>query len=69
MPFHVPLGEPVQGWIAVECPALPGCISQGRDETEALENICEAIAAWLWAADQRAMQSISPEQSKTLVAI
>jgi predicted RNase H-like HicB family nuclease len=37
------------GWIAAQCPTLPGCVSQGRDEKEALENIKEAITAWLWA--------------------
>lgn len=37
-----------------ECPALPGCVSQGRDEQEALANIKEAIAAWLWAEDKKA---------------
>ena len=42
------------GWIVVECPALPGCVSQGKDEQEALANIKEAIAAWLWAEDQKA---------------
>jgi len=31
------------GYIVVECPALPGCVSQGKTETEALENIKEAI--------------------------
>ena len=36
------------GWIA-ECPELPGCVSQGKDEAEALANIREAIAAWLLA--------------------
>ncbi len=29
-------------WI-VECPAIPGCISQGSSKQEALENIKEAI--------------------------
>ena len=42
------------GWIVAECPALPGCVSQGKDEKEALENIKEAITAWLWAEDQKA---------------
>jgi predicted RNase H-like HicB family nuclease len=29
-------------------------VSQGKDEQEALANIKEAIAAWLWAEDQKA---------------
>ena len=29
-------------WV-VECPSLPGCISQGRTREEALDNIREAI--------------------------
>jgi predicted RNase H-like HicB family nuclease len=37
------------GWITAECPSLPGCVSQGKDEKKATENIKEAIIAWLWA--------------------
>ncbi len=33
-------------WI-VECPAIPGCVSQGRTREEAMENIKEAIALCL----------------------
>ena len=33
-------------WIA-ECPAIPGCVSQGATEAEALANIREAIQACL----------------------
>jgi predicted RNase H-like HicB family nuclease len=33
--------------------ALPGCVSQGSDEQEALTNIKEAIEAWLWAENQK----------------
>ena len=29
-------------WI-VECPSIPGCVSQGKTENDALENIKEAI--------------------------
>ena len=35
------------GFFVVECPALPGCMSQGRTEREALKNIKQAIALWL----------------------
>ena len=31
------------GMIVVECPAIPGCISQGKTEDEAMANIREAI--------------------------
>jgi len=33
--------------VAVGCPALPGCWSQGADEKEALENIADAIREYL----------------------
>ena len=54
MIFHVTLDHAEDGWVVVECPALPGCVSQGKDEEEALRNIREAITAWLWAEDQKA---------------
>jgi predicted RNase H-like HicB family nuclease len=31
------------GAIVAECPAIPGCVSQGRTEDEAIANIREAI--------------------------
>ena len=37
------------GMIVAECPAIPGCVSQGRNEAEALDNIREAIAGCLEA--------------------
>ena len=33
-------------WVA-ECPSLPGCVSQGSDKAEALNNIKEAIVGWI----------------------
>ncbi|MTJ54949.1 type II toxin-antitoxin system HicB family antitoxin, partial [Anabaena sp. UHCC 0253] len=33
-------------WI-IECPSIPGCISQGETKEEALENIQDAISACL----------------------
>jgi len=41
--FLVTLTPGEDGYIVVECPALPGCVSQGKTEAEALENIKEAI--------------------------
>ncbi len=35
------------GVIVAECPAIPGCVSQGRTEEEAIANIREAIIGCL----------------------
>ncbi|MCS6919704.1 MAG: type II toxin-antitoxin system HicB family antitoxin [Fimbriimonadales bacterium] len=70
MTFHVVLEPAEDGWIVAECPALPGCVSQGRDEQEALANIREAIVAWLWAEDQKAIEAHRSDQSQiVLVAV
>jgi len=69
MIFHVSLEHSEDGWIVAQCPALPGCISQGRDEKEALENIKEAITAWLWAEDQKAVKNLGPDRSSVVVAV
>ncbi len=53
MRFEVTLETAEDGWIIAECPAMPGCVSQAGDEMEALQNIHEAIAAWIRAEDRR----------------
>jgi len=45
MKLLVTLERDETGMIVAECPAIPGCISQGKTEEEALANIREAIAA------------------------
>jgi len=35
------------GYIIAECPSLPGCISQGKNRQEAIENIREAIQLYI----------------------
>ncbi len=35
------------GYWIVECPSLPGCISQGKTKEEALANIKEAIEVYV----------------------
>lgn len=47
MKFLVTLETDEDGWLVAECPALPGCVSQGRTREEALANIREAIMASL----------------------
>lgn len=35
------------GYWIVECPSLPGCVSQGKTKEEAVANIKEAIAGYI----------------------
>ena len=45
MKLLVTLERDETGMFVAECPAIPGCVSQGKTEDEAMANIREAIAA------------------------
>ncbi len=47
MKYRIVIEEDEDGMFAVECPALPGCISQGKTRKEALTNIKDAIKGYL----------------------
>ena len=47
MKLIVTLERDETGMIVAECPSIPGCVSQGKTEEEALSNIREAIQACL----------------------
>jgi predicted RNase H-like HicB family nuclease len=55
MKLLVTLEPDETGMIVAECPAIPGCVSQGRTEGEALKNIQEAIAGCLEAREANGM--------------
>jgi len=40
------------GYWVVECPSLPGCISQGKTREEAIRNIKEAIDGYVAALEE-----------------
>nr|WP_235355153.1 type II toxin-antitoxin system HicB family antitoxin [Aliterella atlantica] len=41
-------------WV-VECPSIPGCVSQGQTREEALENIRDAITACIQVRSERGL--------------
>jgi predicted RNase H-like HicB family nuclease len=47
MKLPVTLERDETGMIIAECPAIPGCVSQGQTEQEAIANIREAIVGCL----------------------
>jgi predicted RNase H-like HicB family nuclease len=51
MKYKVVLDKPEEGYSA-HVPGLPGCWSQGVTETEALENIEDAIREYLAAVEE-----------------
>jgi predicted RNase H-like HicB family nuclease len=52
MELLVVLKSGEDGYVIAECPALPGCISQGRTRDEALANIREAIELCLESREE-----------------
>lgn len=55
MRFQVTLDRDEDGVWVVECPAIPGCVSQGYSKQEALKNIEEAIALCLEVRAERGL--------------
>ena len=43
MKFIITINRDEDGMYIAECPSIPGCISQGKTEEEAQENIQDAI--------------------------
>ena len=69
MLLHINLEKDEDGWFVAECPVLPGCVTQGKDEHEALENIKEAVQAWLWAEDQKYLNQEQNPSTQVLVSV
>lgn len=55
MKFIVTIDRDEDGIFVVECPSIPGCISQGKTEQEAIENIKDAIKQCLEVRAERGM--------------
>ena len=47
MKLRVIVEQDEAGYYVAEVPALPGCLSQGKTQEEAIANIKEAIEGWL----------------------
>jgi predicted RNase H-like HicB family nuclease len=55
MKFIVTMERDEDGMIVIECPSIPGCVSQGKTEEEAIENIKDAIKQCLEVRAERGM--------------
>jgi predicted RNase H-like HicB family nuclease len=55
MKLLVTIFQDEDGIFVAECPAIPGCISQGKTEEEAMKSIREAIKECLEVRAERGM--------------
>ncbi|HDH11105.1 MAG TPA: type II toxin-antitoxin system HicB family antitoxin [Nitrospirae bacterium] len=47
MKYRILIKQDEDGFFVVECPSLPGCISQGQTRSEAVNNIQDAIKGYI----------------------
>ena len=55
MKFLITIFQHEDGMFIVECPSIPGCVSQGKTEQEAEKNIQEAIKECLEVRAEKGM--------------
>jgi len=68
MKFMVTIDRDEDGMFVAECPSVPGCVSQGKTEQEALENIKDAIKQCLEVRAERGMPlTVSMREIEVLV--
>ena len=68
MKYRVLIEQDEDGVYVAEVPALPGCISQGHTREEAVENIREAIAAYIESLEAHD-EPIPPSITEELVEV
>ena len=66
MNFKVVLEKDEDGVIVATVPSLPGCISQGKTEKEAIANIREAIDLHVSSLAREGVPLRVPKNSKTV---
>lgn len=47
MRYRILIEQDEDSIFVAECPSLPGCVSQGKTRSEALENIQDAIKGYI----------------------
>ncbi len=68
MKYRVVIEPDEDGVFVAECPALPGCISQGKTREEALVNIKDAMSGYL-ASLKKHGEPVPPPISEEIVEI
>jgi predicted RNase H-like HicB family nuclease len=68
MKLSVTIGRDEDGVWVLECPSIPGCVSQGKTKQQALKNIKEAIQLCLEVRAERGLPlTVETRQVEVLV--
>ncbi|OGO22081.1 MAG: hypothetical protein A2Y54_06805 [Chloroflexi bacterium RBG_16_51_16] len=68
MKFTITITRDEDGTYIAECPAIPGCVSQGKTEQEAERNIQEAIKECLEVRAEQGMPlTVATKQIEVVV--
>jgi len=68
MKYRVLIEQDEDGMFIVECPTLPGCISQGKTYNEALTNIKDAIEGYLLSLKKHG-EPIPPSINEAIIEV
>ncbi len=68
MKYRVTVTQDEDGVFIAEAASLPGCISQGKTRAEALQNVQEAVAAYLESLKKHD-EPIPPPISEDIVEV
>jgi len=68
MKYRIVIEPDEDGVFVVECPALPGCISQGKTRQEAIVNIKDAIRGYLASLEKHG-EPIPPPISEEIIEV
>ena len=68
MKFRIIIEPDDDGNFVVECPNLPGCISQGKTRMEAIRNIKDAIHGYVFSLKKHG-EPIPPSIEEEMVEV
>ena len=68
MKLRVVIEQDEEGVFVAECPALPGCVSQGATREEALQNIKDAMQGYLKSL-RKHNEPIPPSISEEIIEV
>ena len=68
MKLRIYIEQDEDGIFVVECPTLPGCISQGKTRDEALKNIKDAIAGYIKSLEKHG-EAIPPSIEEEIIEV